>query len=47
MKRFVQPLRAVLQIAERAAVRFETPPGLQSQIDWGQARVSRDALLCR
>jgi transposase len=39
VKRFVQPLRAVLLVAERAALRFETPPGLQSQIDWGQARV--------
>jgi hypothetical protein len=25
--------------AERALVRFETPPGLQSQVDWGQAKV--------
>ncbi len=39
VKRFVQPLRAVETVAERASVRFETPPGLQSQIDWGQARV--------
>jgi transposase len=40
VKRFVQPLRAAEQAAERATVRFETPPGVQSQIDWGQARVS-------
>jgi transposase len=39
VKRFVRPLRAVEQAAERATVRFETPPGQQSQIDWGQARV--------
>jgi transposase len=39
VKRFVQPLRAVRLQAERALVRFETPPGQQSQIDWGQARV--------
>ena len=39
VKRFVQPLRAVRLQAERALVRFETPPGHQSQIDWGQARV--------
>lgn len=39
VKRFVQPLRAALSLAERAAVRFETPPGQQSQIDWGSARV--------
>jgi transposase len=39
VKRFVRPLRAVEQAAERATVRFETPPGHQSQIDWGQARI--------
>jgi transposase len=39
VKRFVRPLRAVDQAAARATVRFETPPGHQSQIDWGQARV--------
>ncbi len=37
VKRFVRPLRDAQTLAERAAVRFETPPGLQSQIDWGQA----------
>ena len=40
IKRFVRPLRAVDQAAERATVRFETPPGQQSQIDWGQARIA-------
>lgn len=39
VKLFVQPLRAARVQAERALVRFETPPGQQSQIDWGQARV--------
>lgn len=39
VKRFVQPWREAERAAERATVRFETPPGLQSQIDWGQARV--------
>jgi transposase len=39
VKRFVRPLRDVEQAAERATVRFETPPGQQSQIDWGQARI--------
>jgi hypothetical protein len=34
-----RPLRDVDQAAERATVRFETPPGQQSQIDWGQARI--------
>lgn len=38
VRRFVQPLRAVETLAERASVRFETPPGQQSQIDWGSAR---------
>ena len=39
VRRFVQPLRSIEALAERATVRFETPPGLQSQIDWGAARV--------
>jgi len=39
VKRFVRPLRTAEQAAERATVRFETPPGQQSQIDWGQARI--------
>jgi transposase len=39
IKRFVRPLRAAEQAAARATVRFETPPGRQSQIDWGQAQV--------
>jgi len=39
VKRFVAPLREVQLQAERALLRFETPPGQQSQIDWGQARV--------
>lgn len=39
VKRFVKPLRTAEALAERATVRFETPPGQQSQIDWGAARV--------
>ena len=39
VKRFVRPLRAAEAAAERATVRFETPPGRQSQIDWGQAQI--------
>jgi transposase len=39
VRRFVQPLRTVEALAERATVRFETPPGQQSQIDWGSSRV--------
>ena len=40
VKRFIAPLREVQLQADRALLRFETPPGQQSQIDWGQARVS-------
>lgn len=39
VKRFVQPLRAVQMAADQTLTRFETPPGQQSQIDWGQAAV--------
>ena len=39
VKLFVQPLRAAQLGAERALMRFETPPGHQSQIDWGTATV--------
>ena len=39
VKRFVAPLRTAEALAERASVRFETPPGQQSQVDWGSARV--------
>ena len=36
--RFVRPLRLAAQPA-RATVRFETPPGQQAQVDFGQRRV--------
>ncbi len=39
VKRFVRPLRTEALRAEFTWTRFETPPGVQSQIDWGQARV--------
>ncbi len=39
VKRWVAPLREVQGHADRALLRFETPPGQQSQIDWGQATV--------
>ncbi len=39
VKRFVAPLRDVQLHADRTLLRFETPPGQQSQIDWGQATV--------
>ncbi|MFO0697672.1 MAG: hypothetical protein U0236_00455 [Nitrospira sp.] len=37
VKRFVAPLREIQLQADRALLRFETPPGQRSQIDWGQA----------
>ena len=39
VKRFVAPLRELQLAAEATQLRFETPPGQQSQIDWGQAQV--------
>jgi transposase len=39
VKLAVRPLRATAALAECTERRFETPPGRQSQIDWGQARV--------
>ena len=37
--RFVRPLRVAARQAARATVRFETPPGQQAQVDFGQRRV--------
>lgn len=37
--RFVRPLRAEAGSDALTRCRFETPPGWQSQIDWGEARV--------
>jgi transposase len=39
VKRFVRPLHAEEAVSDLTQRRFETPPGGQSQIDWGQARV--------
>jgi transposase len=39
VKRAVRPLRAVVQQAAVATVRFETAPGVQWQADWSTARV--------
>lgn len=38
VKRFVAPLRAAATVDRVCVTRFETQPGEQSQIDWGQAR---------
>jgi transposase len=35
VKRFVRPSRTARLLAEGTVTRFETPPGAQSQIDWG------------
>lgn len=39
VKRFVAPLRELQQQEGLTQRRFETAPGQQSQVDWGQARV--------
>jgi transposase len=39
VKLFVRPLRTRASSGEQTLKRFETAPGHQSQIDWGQARV--------
>lgn len=39
VKRAVRPLRAAVQQAAVATVRFETPPGVQWQADWSTVRV--------
>jgi transposase len=39
VKRLVRPLRTAQLLAEGTVTRCETPPGVQSQIDWGTATV--------
>ncbi len=39
VKLFVRPLRAAAHSGDGTLMRFETPPGQQSQIDWGMATV--------
>jgi transposase len=39
VRRFVRPLREAACRADLTWTRFETAPGQQSQVDWGQARV--------
>ena len=38
VKRFIAPLRELAAADELCQTRFETPPGLQSQIDWGTVK---------
>jgi len=40
LERAVAPFRAELEAEARATLRFETPPGRQLQIDFGQKRVA-------
>ena len=40
VERAVAPLRQALEAEARATVRFETPPGRQLQIDFGETRIS-------
>src|SRR5580658_9874766 len=40
VERAVAPVRQELRAEARATVRFETPPGRQLQIDFGELRVS-------
>jgi len=40
VKRFVAPLRELSVSDALTQRRFETPPGQQSQVDWGQVRVA-------
>jgi transposase len=40
VERAVAPLRQTLRAQARATVRFETPPGRQLQIDFGETRMA-------
>jgi transposase len=42
VERAVAPLRRAIAAEARATIRFETPPGRQLQIDFGETRVSID-----
>ena len=46
VKRFVAPLRELQIAAQCTHMRFETPPGQQSQIDWGQVKVFLGTMAC-
>ncbi len=47
VERAVKPLRQALQAEARATVRFETPPGKQLQIDFGEVRIEIGGELTR
>ncbi len=39
IKRFLKPIREQERVATEATIRFETPPGLQGQVDWGSSTI--------
>lgn len=47
VQRAVKPLRQAIEAEARATVRFETPPGRQLQIDFGQVRVVVGGVITR
>jgi transposase len=46
LRRFVQSLKPAKRAAQRATVRFETPPGQQAQADWAYCGRFRDSTGC-
>ena len=47
VKEAIRPLRETHRQLEAATVRFETPPGLQAQMDWGTKQVIINGSLVR
>lgn len=47
VKRAVRPLRETYRQIEAATSRFETPPGLQAQVDWGSKQAMVGGCLIR
>jgi transposase len=47
VKEAIRPLRETHRQLEAATVRFETPPGLQAQMDWGTKQVTINGSLVR
>lgn len=47
VKEAVRPLRETHRQLEAATTRFETPPGLQAQVDWGSKKIMLGGCLTR
>lgn len=47
VKEAVHPLRMTYRQLEAATARFETPPGLQAQVDWGSKKIMLGGYLIR